>query len=138
MSKVKNQTENSTIEETSEVTETPIRYNKPSSFAPSFIGKSPQDLNPKATKDSIPQKKIEDVIDQNIAIHGYIKLQGEDLDKNPKDYVIMCCSSLENPSVPFTVISGNTVIVKKMIEIGKAKGFSIAAKIIDVVVAASG
>jgi hypothetical protein len=108
-----------------------ISFNKPSSFIPSFVGKAPTDINPEATKENIQAYKIEEILDRPIGIHGYIQLQGEYKGKD-KPYIIMTCTSLEHTDIPFTVISGNSVIMKKMVQIGSNDGFPVAGTIVKV------
>ena len=88
-------------------------YNKPSNFSSKFIGKKPEEINSDIGKDEIAKLKLEDILDQSVVIEGYIVLQGEYKGK-PSPYALICCTTPEERTIPFTVISSNKVIMKKL------------------------
>jgi hypothetical protein len=104
-------------------------FKKISVFSEKWTGKSPQDIAPDQSRDDIPRYSDKDLLDTAIGVHGYIKLQGE-YEGRPRPFVVMCCTTLDNIEVPFTVSSSGVVIIKKLERVAEKSGFPVMGKLI--------
>lgn len=104
-------------------------FKKISDFAEKWIGKSPQDIAAGLSRDEVARCSDKDILEQSIGIHGYLMLHGE-FEGRPRPFVVICCTTLDNLNVPFTVSSSGMVIIKKLQRIAEKSGFPVAGKII--------
>jgi hypothetical protein len=95
---------------------------KVAEFGAKWCGMSPHDLDETLDNGNMEAVDIASLIDQEITITGY-------LPKSGKDGVFVVMSVVTDDNVPFVVVTGAGVIVRKLQEVNEAGGFPVQGTI---------
>lgn len=91
-------------------------------YTASWIGLSPTQLDPAVVDGNLTQYDIEDVFERPLVIYGYSEREG---DKGK--FAVVLCSKADDDSL-FVVVTGGSVVLKKLFKVADAKGFPISGQ----------
>ena len=95
---------------------------KVSEYGAKWCGISPHDLDESLDNGAMEAIDINSLVDMEVTITGYLQKSG-------KDGVFMVVSVLTDDNVPFVVVTGGGVIVRKLQEVNEANGFPVQGTI---------
>jgi hypothetical protein len=95
---------------------------KVAEYGAKWCGISPHDLDESLDNGAMEAIDINSLVDMEVTITGYLQKSG-------KDGVFMVVSVLTDDNVPFVVVTGGGVIVRKLQEVNEANGFPVQGTI---------